>query len=205
MERLEFLKIISTPHRFLTSLLLSVVYNGLIITVGTGNGNGGVLGLILNFVFVYGLSFVLEKLVAKIYKPSFYQKGRMTILDVISRYATSGGKGKPIYEKQDYATRYNFELQIYTTIATFIVYFALIFFGFWMSVLVWGDFRNPLYEINFQNIIPAVLFFISYLIMLYALFVLRLELEKEIEPFTFYLSLCFLLASSLIIFGIILL
>lgn len=177
------IKLVTLPYKILTGFILNTLFGILMIDFKNVEPIGSAAELILNLFLIYLLLSLIERLTRKIYKPEFYQKGKMTILNVIERNVLSGAKDKPLYDDDDYQTRYNYELNLLTTVISFITYFLLLSITFMLTLIFYSAFGlEPFFYVNYLNILPVLSLFFGYLIIYYVIFNLGYCHDKHIKP-----------------------
>ncbi|HUW22155.1 MAG TPA: hypothetical protein VMW41_05845 [Candidatus Bathyarchaeia archaeon] len=202
----ELIRISSTPHKILTALILNIAYGIFIIDFPSVNPWINYFCFVLNFLAIYFLENLIEKVLSKLCKPGFYNRNRMTVLEAIERSVTPGGKFKPNYSDRDYKTRFNFELRVYSVILTYFIYALLIMIISWLINLSLmtsqiGNFVN----INNDKLAVFIILLFGYIETLSVLEDLdRLLMEKKGSLLKFVISLTpkIIIALLMFVFGL---
>lgn len=169
MYSLQKLKKYWFVNKWAVSFLYAVVFSVWVVNTTSISGVSKVLILTTNTLMVKGLAYISEVLVKKVYRPNFYQEGKMTLVDVIRRQTTSWGKFSEIYKSEDdYEKRKEFDIGIRSIWLTYLLTVIVVFITNAYVVLSTGN--KNLFIVNWNRVTS-----VFFLITAYSLFLVFLE------------------------------
>lgn len=99
------------------------------------------------------------------YKPNFYNRDRMTVMDAISKNTTSIGKVAPVLKDEEYKKRFSLEFSLSnTSLGMFLIFPFVYFILIYLRILVMNLLQMDPWNINFYSGLLSFGYFFLYLI-----------------------------------------
>jgi hypothetical protein len=180
IEVSKLLKIIENINRTLVSLMVNIVLSPVIL-ISPDLINVKFFSYVINFAFSYGLTYLIEILTKRIYKPKYYDRTNMNLADVINK-VSGPNQNWDILDSEEAKFRKNIEFRSSTLFSSILITFLVALIT---SVLInnGNPFRSAI-SIDLLSNSVAVIF--TYLISMFFVITFSYYLKsKTLNTFIF--------------------
>lgn len=166
---LKFIQFFSIPHRKLSALVLSFLYGAIYIELLNNNAFIKTTVYFVNFLITYLILEIIYQLARKHYRPDFLEKKvkmKFSVQEAMS-LGSNPGRWNRLYDKEEYALRYEWGLMNATLILGGSLYLFFIIIVNWGYMIFFSGMQYLRLSLNFNLLPYSIGGFIAYTGFLY--------------------------------------